>query len=305
MKLKKRISFKHSIVDTKLIASGRIIDVDKATKSIEKKGTLDIPKNEVELQNAFDFFAREKLAPFAPEMRSIKRINDSIYKFFGASRDEDRWPEIQAMVLAEENRQAVIDVINRAKELYQDVVGKGKHEIVQNDEPWNVPRIINYNLNFIEKDYKRSIVQPYFAKTKGTDNLSLFEEDSDVEVAFIEYLEKAKQVKWWFKNGRQDGSYFAVPYVENEQDKPFYLDFVVMLNDGRLGLFDTKGGIYAKTAKERAEGLAEYIATENKKDKNLFGGIVLKDKNSWRFSDSKKYSYNPNDLKDWKFLDLN
>ena len=305
MKLKKRISFKHSIVDTKLIASGRIIDVDKATKSIEKKGTLDIPKNEVELQNAFDFFAREKLAPFAPEMRSIKRINDSIYKFFGASRDEDRWPEIQAMVLAEENRQAVIDVINRAKELYQDVVGKGKHEIVQNDEPWNVPRIINYNLNFIEKDYKRSIVQPYFAKTKGTDNLSLFEEDSDVEVAFIEYLEKAKQVKWWFKNGRQDGSYFAVPYVENEQDKPFYLDFVVMLNDGRLGLFDTKGGIYAKTAKERADGLIEYIATENKKGKKLFGGIVLKDKNSWRFSDSKKYSYNPNDLKDWKFLDLN
>ena len=78
-----------------------------------------------------------------------------------------------------------------------------------------------------------------------------------------------------------------------------------MLNDGRLGLFDAKGGIYAKTAKERAEGLAEYIAKEDKKGKNLFGGIVLKDKNSWRFNDSKKYSYDPNDLKNWKFLDLN
>ncbi|TSC68718.1 MAG: Uncharacterized protein G01um101466_334, partial [Parcubacteria group bacterium Gr01-1014_66] len=239
--------------------------------------------------------------------RSIKRINDSLYRFFDKSfkMGVDDWPKIQAIVLAEENRQAVVDVINRAKELYQDVVGKGKHEIVQNDEPWNVPRIINYNLNFVEKDYKRSIVQPYFAKTKGTDNLSLFEEDSDVEVSFIEYLEKAKQVKWWFKNGRQDGSYFAVPYIENGQDKPFYLDFVVMLNDGRLGLFDTKGGIYAKTATERAEGLAEYITTENKKGKRLFGGIVLKDKNSWRFSDSKKYSYDSNNLKDWKFLDLN
>ena len=307
LKLKERISLKYSIVDTKLIASGKVTDVDKETKSIEKKGTLDIPKNEVELQNAFDYFARENLAPFAPELRSIKRINDSLYRFFDKSfkMGVDDWPKIQAIVLAEENRQAVVDVINRAKELYQDVVGKGKHEIVQNDEPWNVPRIINYNLNFVEKDYKRSIVQPYFAKTKGTDNLSLFEEDSDVEVSFIEYLEKAKQVKWWFKNGRQDGSYFAVPYVENGQDKPFYLDFVVMLNDGRLGLFDTKGGIYAKTATERAEGLAEYIATENKNGKKLFGGIVLKDKNSWRFNDSKKYSYDPNNLKDWKFLDLN
>jgi len=35
------------------------------------------------------------------------------------------------------------------------------------------------------------------------------------------------------------------------------------------------------------------------------GEIVLKDKNSWRYSDSKEYNYNPNDLKDWKFLDFN
>lgn len=307
LKLKDKISLKHSIVDTKLIASGKISDVDKETKSIEKKGTLDIPKNEVELQNAFDYFARENLAPFAPELRSIKRINDSLYRFFDKNfkMGVDDWPKVQAIVLAEENRQAVIDTINRAKELYQEAVGKGKHEVVQNDEPWNVPEIINYNLNFAEKDYKRSIIQPYYAKTKGTDNLSLFEEDSDVEVAFIEYLEKAKQVKWWFKNGKQDGSYFAVPYVENGQEKPFYLDFIVMLKDGRIGLFDTKGGIYAKTATERAEGLAEYIASENKKGKKLFGGIVLKDKNSWRYNDSKKYSYDPNNLKDWKFLDLN
>ncbi|MBI3754404.1 MAG: DEAD/DEAH box helicase family protein [Deltaproteobacteria bacterium] len=307
LKLKDKISLKHSIVDTKLIASGKITDVDKETKSIEKKGTLDIPKNEVELQIAFDYFARENLAPFAPELRSIKRINDSLYRFFDKSfkMGVDDWPKIQAIVLAEENRQAVIDVINRAKELYQEVVGKGKYELLQNDEPWNVPEMINYNLTFVKKDYKRSIIQPYYAKTKGTDNLSLFEEDSDVEIAFIEYLEKAKQVKWWFKNGKQDGSYFAVPYVENGQDKPFYLDFIVMLNDGRIALLDTKGGIYAKTAKERAEGLAEYIEAENKKGKKLFGGIVIKEQNSWRFNDSKNYTYDPNDLKDWKFLDLN
>ena len=58
----------------------------------------------------------------------------------------------------------------------------------------------------------------------------IYEKIGNVEKA-QEYLEKAKQVKWWFKNGRQDGSYFAVPYVENGQEKPFYLDFVVMLND--------------------------------------------------------------------------
>ena len=309
LKFKDRISLKHSIVDTKLIASGKIYDVDKEAKSIEKKGTLDIPKNEVELQNAFDFFARENLAPFAPELRSIKRINDSLYRFFDKSfkMGVDNWPKIQAIVLAEENRQAVVDVINRAKELYQDVVGKGKHEIVQNEEPWNVPEIINYNLNFEKKGYKKSIIQPYYARisSKQGSLLEGYTEDSANEELFIEYLEKAKQVKRWFKNGRQDGSYFAVPYIENGQEKPFYIDFIVLLNDGQLALFDTKGGIYAKTAEERAEGLAGYIAMENEKGKVLFGGIVINLGGSWRYNDNKKYEYNPSDLKNWKFLDLN
>jgi hypothetical protein len=77
-----------------------------------------------------------------------------------------------------------------------------------------------------------------------------------------------------------------------------------MLSDGRIGLFDTKGGLYAKTAKERAEGLSKYIKLENKTGKKLFGGIVIKDKDSWRLNDSDKYNYNPNDLKDWKFLEI-
>lgn len=305
LKLKTKVSLKHSIVDTKIIASGKIKDIDKEIKSIEKKGTLDIPKNEVELQNAFDLFARENLAPFAPELRSIKRINDSIYRFFDKNfkMGVDDWSKIQAIVLADENRQIFIDVINKSKELYQEVIGKGKHEVVQNDEPWNVPKTINYNLNYKKKNYKKSAIQPYYSKSKGTDSSS--EEDSEIEVGFIEYLEKASKVKWWFKNGTKDGSFFAVPYTENGEGKPFYVDFIIMMNDGKIGLFDTKGGVYAKTAKERAEGLAEYISKENKKGKKLFGGIVIPDKNSWRFNDNKKYNYDPKDLKEWKFLDLN
>lgn len=306
IKLKSKISLKHSLVDTKLIASGRISDVDKEVKSVEKKGTLNIPKNEVELQNSFDSFSRENLTPFTPELRSIKRINDSIYQFFEKNfkMGVDDWPKIQAIVLADENRQIVTDALNKAKELYQEIVGKGKNELVQNDEPWNVPKIINYNMSFVKKGYKKSVIQAYYAKTKSRNNLSPFEEDSKVETLFIEYLEKTRQVKWWFKNGTQDGSYFAVLYVEKGIEKLFYVDFIVMLNNGQVGLFDTKGGIYAKTAKERAEGLKNYIVGENKNGKKLFGGIVIYEKGSWRYNDNKKFEYDPNNLKGWKFLNL-
>ena len=304
LNLKKHISTNHSIVDTKLIASGRIVDVDKETKSIEKTGTFNIPKNETELQNAFDYFVVENLAPFASEQRSIKRINDSIYAFFEAQRNEDEWPKIQAIVLADENRDHFVNAINRAKELYQEVVGKGKNELIKNEQPWNVPSIINYNLHFIKKDYNKSVIQPYYAKTKGNNSLSLFEEDSDLEVEFLRFLEKSKNVMWWFKNGKSDATYFAIPYSSNGLEKAFYVDFIVMFSNGKIGLFDTKGGVYAETAKERAEALANYIESQNKLGKTLLGGIVVKDKNSWRYNDSKHYSYNEKDLKDWKFLDF-
>jgi hypothetical protein len=107
------------LVDTELIASGRIIDPDKISKGIEMEGTLHIPKNETELQYAFDMFVRNNLAPFAPEQRSIARIKSSIYKLFDVYRNEDEWPKIQAMVLAKENQQPMIDLINLSKEKYR------------------------------------------------------------------------------------------------------------------------------------------------------------------------------------------
>ena len=282
------------------MTSGRIYDADRVAERVEKEGILSIPKNEVELQNAFDMFVRNHLNPFAPELRSIKRINDSIYTVFGARRNEDSWAKIQAMVLAPENQQLIINVINLAKEMYLEHVGKGKHEVVQNDEPWNVPKFINYNLSYTKKDYSKSIIQPYYAHIRNGSS-DMFE-DSEIEVNFINYLEKAKTVVWWFKNGSQDGSYFAVPYLEHGQKKSFYVDFIVLARDGQIGLFDTKGGLTAETATARAEGLAEYIFSQ--KDKRLFGGIVLNENNSWRYNDKKKYSYNPNDLAEWNFLNL-
>jgi hypothetical protein len=77
-----------------------------------------------------------------------------------------------------------------------------------------------------------------------------------------------------------------------------------MTTDGRIWILDTKGGLTAETAKDRAEGLAAHIAAENKKGKKLSGGIVVEDKGSWRYNDGKKYSYDPKNLKGWEFLDL-
>lgn len=295
--LKKKVSFKHKVKATKLIADGVIENTDESGHTIKDASSIDVMKNEVELQRAFDLFVRNNLEPYYPELRSIKRINESIYAYFDARRDEDRWSEIQAMVLADENMEYVVNVISKAKEKYQENIEKGKNEVVKNDAPWNVPHSISYDINHLKKNYKRSVLQPYYAKKKGN-----AEEDSVIEVEFIEFLEKSKKVKWWFKNGVADATYFAVPYKEFGLDKSFYVDFVVMFEDGGIGLFDTKSGLTAQTAKGRAEGLASYISKQKKQ--KMYGGIVVKDGNSWKYNDSKKYEYDPEDLKDWKYLEI-
>lgn len=300
----KNVSLKGGVVKTTMIKDGRVENADKEITKIEG-GIFEIPKTETELQYAFDMFVLDNLQPdFAPETRSIKRINDSIYTFFNARRNEDEWPKIQATILSsEKNRQAFIDTINLAKDLYKTEVGKGKRELIQNEEPWNIPKAINFESTFVEQKHKKSIMQPYYARTRDEGG-KLFE-DSDIENDFIKYLENSKQVVWWFRNGKQDGTFFAVPHIEHGQEKPFYVDFVVMLKNGTIGLFDTKSGYTAELAKSRSDGLVKYITEQKKKGKKIDGGIVRHEKKSWLYFTDKEYKYNPNNIKGWEFLDLN
>ena len=141
--------------------------------------------------------------------------------------------------------------------------------------------------------YKKSILQPFFE----------LKEAKKPEKDFAEFLNNTlANVEWFCKNGESDATSFAVPYTDLDGElKSFFVDWIVNFKDGKIGLFDTKEGITAETAKYKAEGLAAYIKAENKKGKKLFGGIIVPKDGSWRFNDSEKYNYSP-DLKGWKFL---
>lgn len=112
-------------------------------------------------------------------------------------------------------------------------------------------------------------MQPFFVKY-----------DSNLEKAFVEFLEKSDQIEWWFKNGDRDSIFFAIPY-HNGEEKPFYVDFIVKFKDERIGLFDPHG-TFLSDFKSKAEGLSKYIQDENKKGKNLFGGIVANTDRNYR-----------------------
>jgi type III restriction enzyme len=117
----------------------------------------------------------------------------------------------------------------------------------------------------------------------------------------IKFLEKSSKVEWWFKNGDRDATFFAVPY-HNGEEKPFYVDFIVKLKDGRVGLFDSHG-IHLADFKAKSDGLRKYIERENKKGKKLFGGIVANtDRNyrgRWVYFDKLSKDFKDNSFDNW------
>ncbi|MBI5407773.1 MAG: DEAD/DEAH box helicase family protein [Nitrospirae bacterium] len=302
--LQNRITTNVSEIMANLISDGIVTNPDRSFEHLDgQKGifeehsgeTVQIVQTEREVQLKFDLFVRDSLSPFAPEKRSIDRVKDAIYRFLlyeFPDMFEYGGVKGQAVVLSPKNRQHFIDVLNRAKEIYRSKIEKDKKELAV-DEQWEVPASINCNNSYSRREVSLCIHEPFYESNTA----------SGPEKDFASYLDSQRNdIEWWFKNGQRDGTFFAVPYVENNQNEPFYVDWIVKYKDGRVGLFDTKAGMTAKLAKPKAEGLAKYIKEENTKGKNIFGGIVILKDSSWRYNDSAVYDYNEKDLSGWKFL---
>src|SRR3989338_7289382 len=286
--LKKKITAMPSKIASPIIADGRIVNIDK-TGEIEHKGQINISLNEAELQQKFDKFITDNCTPYAPA-DSSDRMKTALYNYISEKFKIKKFePQAQRIVLGKENVQAFVDALNLAKERYKTAIVEQlaeKREIIE-VQKWEIPIIISYNSRYKREEQARSIMKPFYtAKT------------SDPEVKFIEMLNKSDKVKWWFKNGETEIKYFAVLRTDSYT---FYPDFIVQFKDGSIGIFDTKSGMTAKDAKERAEGLQKYI--KEQKGKKLWGGIAVYFRGSWRYNDKEKYEYNPNDLSSWKILE--
>lgn len=198
------------------------------------------------------------------------------------------------ITLSTKNKDYFIRAISESKSQFtRDVVEKINRE-TEDIPKWNIPENTEYSKVYDKKDYKKCIMSPSYIKT-----------DIQNEIRFMNFLEEENNVKWWFKNEVNDKKYFAIKYddPENEEIHAFYVDFVIRMMDGRIGLFDTKAGFTAKIAKPKAETLSRYI--RDNKPKKVFGGIAVFENGEWLYNDNEEYEYDDVDFSDWKPLDLN
>jgi type III restriction enzyme len=297
--LKEKIDINARKLDQKIISDWAADNIDSLVGQNIIADKLITATTE-DLQKFFDYFVREQLTPFYPEDRSVGRVKESIYKFFEQKLNMDygeKGEEIIQIVLSDKNIQNFKDIIDIAKQVYKEETAKREPELGFN-EHWNVPEIIRYNENYHWSDCKKSIMHPFYS-----------DERWKTEKAFIEFLENPlNSVEWWFKNGDRDAVFFAVPY-NNGKQSPFYIDFIIKFKNGRTGLFDTKTGLTLQVAGAKIDGLYKYLKDENKKDRDLFGGIVTNTdqgnyRGRWIYFDKLSKELKNNDFSNWTTLEL-
>ncbi|TSC94692.1 MAG: type III restriction protein res subunit [Candidatus Berkelbacteria bacterium Athens1014_28] len=302
MNLKGILDIKDKKIPNKMIVDGKIIDIDKVGKI--EHSIMNYHSPAMELQTYYDLFCKANVGEFAPvdSMGIIKSaLNRFAYKVMGFEKDD---PEFHKVVLNKNNFEKIEEALTKTREKYKSIIAeKGEEREVEN-LVWNVPQVISYNSEYKVLPVQRSVMMPFYSKFQQNNQQALF--DSETELNFVNYIDKAKYVKWWFKNGQNEVNYFAVPYIDRYGNQSaFYVDFILQLENNNVWLLDTKKGQTAEDAGPKAEGLAKYIKGQKDQGKKLFGGIVTPANGQWRYNDNEKYEYNPNDLKDWKFLNLN
>ena len=107
------------------------------------------------------------------------------------------------------------------------------------------------------------------------------------EKEFVKLLEEnSEYIDWWYKNGDKGRQHYAVEYADEAGVKrPFYVDFVIRLKNGKIMLFDTKSaGSEPLTAHLKHNALNAYIVAENAAGKDLVGGVIVKEGMNWVWS---------------------
>lgn len=270
-------------------------------KTIKSNEHIKIKYSEVDYDNLLIHLIKTNLNGYAPK-RSISPVLNAIRRWFAnylgisASKTENGHIKIRDIILS--NYHIFEKLIKDTTYIFKDTKKIEIEEKVEEIEEWNdnwevsIRRAFNPQ-NYKSYDYKLSLYEPCYLNF-----------DSQIEQDFIEYLEKNdSNIKWWWQNGSEHMALnFGIKYNTKSTFQP---DFIILFNDGKIGIFDTKAKDDREEDKKvKSEALQQYIKEENAKGKNLFGGLVIKDGKYFRINQKDQYKSFKDCFDDWKYLEI-
>jgi len=260
-----------------------------------------------DLDNMFKQVIKSNLGSFRGVKRSVSPIKTAIYSWFMKYLGANDWNEptfiIQKIFLHNGNKAIFEKILSRAVEAYKEVKEYEVHEKVKESEKYynfELPKQLFFN------DHTDELVE---VKNYAYDKCYLGKERSEPEKHFEEFLnDNSEKIIWWWKNGENKQDYFGVRYEYNGEIFTFYPDYLVQLQDGKVGIFEVKdsGDRDGKTkTKAKAEALQRHLV--EKKNKKVFGGIVIEVNGEWMINPEDNYDWEKcenGDWSEWKNLDF-
>jgi len=263
-----------------------------------------------DLQALFEQVIKDNLGSFQNIKRSVPAVKTAIYSWFEKWLGARKWPEeitlVQKAFLYDANRQTFEKILQDAIDKYKVIREKEINERIKQSEQWykyELPNEFFYNQHTdVLHYYDNYIFDPCYLNS----------DRSQPEKNFEDFLMNNKdKISWWWKNGENKKDFFGIKYeYPTNEIHIFYPDYLIQLEDGRLGIFETKdigdrdGGAATKA---KAEKLYDYIKQKNSEGKKLFGGIAIQKGNLWLLNQKKIYDWDKcinDDWSDWETLQL-
>lgn len=264
------------ISDAAILVAG----IDDAKGTVEGAGLAHFTLAPDAMAAVFERTIKYHLGPFKSYKRSVPKVRTAIYvwcaRYLGLTDPQDGSALVQRFFLHPNNAGKLWPLLEQAVDVYASVRAKeierkeGRREIVKSVEP---PVEMFFSSETHERVSARQyLYEPCYLEKDRSRPEKMFE-------SFLDREETARKVGWYWKNGDGGQDYFGVKYTDTAGiARTFYPDYLVWLNDGRLGIFEAKdendpqGGTETKA---KAEALQGYIAEQNAKGKKLWGGIVV------------------------------
>ena len=166
-----------------------------------------------------------------------------------------------------------------------------RQQEMQEAAPFKIKTQYAYSSDYENfENASKSLVQPFKARKDAP----------KTEQDFIAFLEQSENVEWWFKQNDEGKDFYAIRYFNtaDKKERLFYPDFLLKLKDGRIGIFDTKGGITAIHPEGRETGLFNRLKELNAAagSEKFIGGLVLMENRQWYYHLGENYSYSANKL---------
>ena len=274
-------------------------DVDGGIK-LDETNLFGVYSSPSDLQAKFEKVINSNLNGFAPK-RSIPTVKNAIFitmkKYLGLETIKGGIMYIQNLICSNVDvfAQILSDSTNHYKPIHEIEVSAKSDERFNDD--WEIASEKNYNPETTQIiDSKLSLYQPLFIEKVGG-------KVNELELSFIKYLDSFEnKIEWFWKNGSEHmEDNFGIQKFDKSTFQP---DFIIKFKDGSVGIFDTKGGkgFNENDNEVKSNALYKYIYEERNKGHNLFGGLVIKDGDKFKYFESTPYipyNENPDEWKDF------